>query len=131
MAALRRYLGAPFHHLGRSIYGIDCAGLIVVGALDCGFRFSDVPPYRRRGMTDMVPLVAERMVPRGGPALGAVVLFRLPRVRPNEAHHGAIVTDRGIIHATEEVGRVVEVTFGGPWPDLVHSYWDYRELAGT
>jgi cell wall-associated NlpC family hydrolase len=34
--AARTYLGAPWLHQGRSRQGIDCAGLLICAAVDCG-----------------------------------------------------------------------------------------------
>lgn len=43
----RRWLGTPWRHQGRSIHGIDCAGLLCMVADDIGLRYEDRLGYRR------------------------------------------------------------------------------------
>jgi hypothetical protein len=48
--AARRYLGTPFHHMGRAPgVGLDCAGVLICAARDLGLVAADfdVPPYAR------------------------------------------------------------------------------------
>jgi cell wall-associated NlpC family hydrolase len=45
--AARAYLGVPWRHLGRTAMGLDCIGLVLLAAHDCGQDFPDPAPYER------------------------------------------------------------------------------------
>lgn len=45
--AARGYLGVPWRHLGRSREGLDCIGLVLLAARDCGIAVHDPAPYER------------------------------------------------------------------------------------
>lgn len=46
--AARQYLGTPFRHRGREPFaGIDCVGLAVLAARECGWEVQDLPDYSR------------------------------------------------------------------------------------
>lgn len=49
--AARAYLGAPWLHQGRSRQGIDCVGLLICAAADCGIiePTPDLQTYNREG----------------------------------------------------------------------------------
>lgn len=76
--AARRYLGVPWRHLGRSRAGVDCIGLVLLAARDCGRDFPDPAPYERepqgsrllRGLLDHGARVTE-------PQPGDVLVFRM------------------------------------------------------
>lgn len=78
--AARRYIGVPWRHLGRSREGIDCIGLVLLAARDCGLAADDPAPYAREpssqrlrqelaGVLDEVPIAAARR--------GDVLVFNL------------------------------------------------------
>jgi hypothetical protein len=46
--AARRYVGTPWDHRGRTSDAIDCIGLAVTSARDCGWEVIDVADYSRR-----------------------------------------------------------------------------------
>ncbi len=39
--AARKYLGTPFRHQGRTIYGMDCLGLVLTSLKDSGKFLKD------------------------------------------------------------------------------------------
>ena len=43
--SLRKYLGVPWVHQGRTKYGLDCIGLLLVAARDLGMEVYDDPTY--------------------------------------------------------------------------------------
>lgn len=116
--AARRYLGTKWRHRGRSVHGVDCAGLIVLAYSDCGVRLADYKLYGREPYRD--GLVAHAIMALGEPlddddralAEGDVLVMRFDR----EPHHMAIVAlgnyggtpAFNIIHADGHTGRVHE-----------------------
>jgi cell wall-associated NlpC family hydrolase len=111
--AARKYLGCPYHHQGRSMHGIDCAGLLVAAYRDCGVELEDLPAYGREPWKDGLRAAVElnfHKVDRE-PEPGDVLLLRWGR----EPSHLAIVTERGIIHSYASVGKVVETSYGLAW----------------
>jgi len=115
VTAARALLGVRWRHEGRSLNGLDCVGLLIcagraVGLLPTGF---DVRGYPRRPRDHtLIKRLAEfcDRVPVAAMAMGDAVAFvgseRLPC-------HVGLVSRRGgarpgLIHASEEIGRVVE-----------------------
>jgi len=107
-----QYIGVPFKHMGRTSAGLDCAGLILMTAADCGYIAESTPVYGHE--------------PRDGHMLktllahGCKVVDRAPRVDDivvtslrdgGPSVHVGIVTDHpnglGIIHTYGLIGRVV------------------------
>ena len=120
--AARGYLGVKWRHRGRSIHGVDCAGLGVLAYRDCGVELPDFLYYGREPHNDGLITYLTRAL--GDPLRfgngflfhdGDIVVQRFV----NEPHHVGILAavDYGgtpamnIIHADGMVGRVVEVRF--------------------
>ena len=132
VAAARRWIGTPFHHMGRNRYGLDCAGLIVVVAAECGL-LSEVrlPRYGRVPRPHLlVPTMQRylRQVPESEVAPGDVLLFRV-RQHPQ---HVAIYSERAgephFVHAYEPIGRTDETRFDARWEAALLSVWKWPEL---
>lgn len=47
VAAARGWLGVRWRHLGRARSGVDCIGLVLLAARDCGVILPDPAPYER------------------------------------------------------------------------------------
>ena len=115
IAEARKWLGTPFHHQGRVIgHGVDCYGVIemVARALKVevpeGLTYSRIPDEIQLityldGYTLRVPLNEAR---EGD----IIVIPFLKKMR-----HLAILTDKGMIHAYEPVGKVVEHAIDEKW----------------
>lgn len=117
VTAARLYLGCPYHHQGRSRYGIDCAGLVVAAYRELGIELQDLPAYGREPWRDGLRQTVELNFSLvDGPAEpGDILLLRVRR----EPQHLAIVTDTGIIHAYASVGKVVETRLDKHWFDRI------------
>lgn len=118
VAAARAYLGVKWRHLGRDPKrGLDCVGLVLRAAQDCGLLTEvSYPSYGRRPeghrLTREIARHADA-VPMAKMRPGDVFIFsgdeRLPC-------HLAIVTEINpplIIHSYYEVGKVVEHALAG------------------
>lgn len=119
--AARRYLGVPFLHQGRNPkVGLDCVGLGVQAASDCGVDLPHAADYGR------VPAQGE-LERRIRSMLGDPVPF--DAMRPGDVvtieffgqtRHVAIVGAHSLgglslIHSASNVGRVVEVRLDDRW----------------
>lgn len=121
--AARVYIGTKWRHRGRSVHGVDCAGLGILAYRDCGVDLPDFRLYGREPHND--GLVTYMTAALGAPVWeadgsgevvdlhdGDVIVLRFDK----EPHHVAIVaaanyggTDTfNVIHAHGNVGRVVE-----------------------
>lgn len=119
VAAARHFLGCPFEHQGRAVWGMDCAGLLVVTELALGRVLSET--YQGYGRTPhagrLRAAVAANFTPvTRAPEPGDVVLMRLQR----EPQHVGIVGDYGhgelsLIHSYSGVGQVVETILDDRW----------------
>lgn len=113
ITAASAYLGTRWHHQGRSTAGVDCLGLIVLTARDCGiavqdrFAYSRQPDghYLRAELDAQLEQIAE-------PQPGAVLMMRFER----EPQHVAIMADGGdMIHAYAMARKVVRHRLDSIW----------------
>jgi hypothetical protein len=106
--AARAYLGVPFLHQGRSRRGVDCVGLVILAARDCGIKVQDSQGYNVRFEKDqLLNAVMAHCNPISDPTLGCLALFDLP----NRQQHLGIVTNLDpiyIIHSYYPVRKVCE-----------------------
>jgi len=128
--AAREWIGTPFHQGARvQNVGVDCAQLIIATALSCGL-LKEVPI----NLKVLRPL----MMPRKIRALLETYLMEIPigtekagdiywlYTRRNLPLHLAIVSDRGIIHASHEAGKVVETR--RPAELGINSAWKFKKI---
>jgi NlpC/P60 family putative phage cell wall peptidase len=129
VAIARQWLGTPFRHQGRQPgRGLDCVGLVVCAARRCGLGDYDVTNYPRLPQGDAL---AEHMcaaglteVERPTALPGDVLLMRFTR----QAQHVALVTDGGILHAHQQVGRVVEHRLDESWRRRIVAAYRFAEF---
>ena len=106
------YIGVPFIHRGRTRRGLDCVGLVILAAKDCGYKRYREFAYGREPRSTVLESVLNEHFGEpidDKPAVNDVVLMQL---KPNAApsHIGIITTHPdglGIIHAYGSVNRVV------------------------
>ena len=110
--AALNYVGTPFKHLGRSISGVDCAGLLLLAAKDCGYVAKDTPIYghqpRDGHMQATLLKHACRIVDRP-PQPDDIVVLSFKEDGPGI--HVGIITEHphgiGCVHTYGHIGRVV------------------------
>lgn len=98
----RSYLGVPWHHMGRSRVGIDCAGLLICVARDLGIVAPDfdVPNYRIRTDGTLLKVCDLYLEPIAQLEVGCVAVIAVER----HPQHLGIVGDyrhggHSLIHA--------------------------------
>lgn len=115
VAEARRWLGTPYHHEGRVLgHGVDCIGLVLCVAQACGVAVDEQTGYAR--VPDEARLLAgldryALRVPLDQAQPGDIVA--IPFIR--KVRHLAILTDKGMIHAYETAGGVVEHAVNDRW----------------
>lgn len=137
----REWLGTPYRHQARLRgVGVDCVGLIVgvglaTGAL-IGFDDAAFSPFKGYGRLPHPERMGEAMrrflcqieTPRPGDIAWIEWRSSLPM-------HLAILAEADgratMIHATNQIGRVVEHGFVAPWPGMVDSWWRYPALMDS
>lgn len=127
VAEARRWIGTPFHHQGRLRgVGVDCVGLIVGVAVALGIDVRDRAAYPRlpyRG--ELTRALAEQLVHiEIGEACPADVL-ELAWQPARQSMHVALLTEHGILHATEEIGSVVEHRLDDVWRSRIRAAWRF------
>ena len=109
----REWLETPYHHQARAIgVGVDCIGLVLGVLRELGVYTFDFTDYDRTpDSTVLLSLLEAHCTPTDSPEPGDIHLFRIKR---NPQHVG-IVSDIGLIHAYQGVGKVVEHTLDEFW----------------
>ena len=110
--AALKYVGVKFRHRGRTDRGVDCIGLLLLAARDCGYLAEDIPVYGREPKNGL--LQGNLRVHLGEPVnrelrVNDVVAMSLRT--DGQISHVGIITEHphglGICHAYGEIGRVV------------------------
>ncbi|MBI4384129.1 MAG: C40 family peptidase [Nitrospinae bacterium] len=111
----REYLGTPFHHQGRTKgRGVDCVGLVVCVLRELGPEIDDCRTYPQ---TPDSGLLLNKLrqhleeIPIDRAVSGDVYLMTIM----GYPQHVAFLTDIGIIHTHQQVGRVVETGLDHAW----------------
>lgn len=127
--AARKYLGTPFHHQGRLRgIGVDCVGLLVGVAQDCGIEHVDSMAYNKRPDGKTLQREIEKSctrIPLTEAMIGDILLFRFL----GEATHVGIMSDKGMIHTYQGVGRVVEHGLRPPWTNRLCGAYRFKGVA--
>ena len=111
--AARQYVGVPWRHLGRSREGIDCIGLVLLAARDCGIAADDPAPYAREPSSQRLRQELARHldeVPIAAARAGDVLVFNLGLYAGHLGVRGVHPAYRvpSVIHAYAPRRRVVE-----------------------
>lgn len=126
LRALRRL---PFHHQGRSLAGVDCAGLVLLALEQQGIDIEAPADYAPSAAGALLRLQLDRcglLRERPGhedPQPGDLLLFRVRR--GHMPQHLAVLTEPGrMIHATPLAG-VREVTLSPIWADRLVAHYGW------
>lgn len=129
IAAARSALGTPFRHQGRTLAGLDCAGLVAHVCITLGVDYVDREGYARRPSNGQIEetLDAQPNIERvtGKPQAGDVLLMRFT----GEPQHLAIYADPNIIHSYETVGKVCEHILDGKWARRIVRVYRFKGLS--
>lgn len=131
VTALRSYVGTPFAHMGRNAGGLDCAGLLYIQRMVCGFEPVNVCRYGRGIHGDaMAAILSEFMahVPAAQYEVGDALWYRVRTGRP-PSHLLIVSSPDDVIHAHWRRG-VVEHGFPQAWASRIECAWRFIEWAG-
>ena len=106
---LDRYLGIPYVHLGRTMQGLDCYGLIILVYRDLGVELVDSENY------DKSKSYQEEWKRVDSPQLFDVVLFRIVKGVAN--HAGIYLDEYRFLHCME-AGVVVGKFGDDVWSNI-------------
>lgn len=121
----RKLIGTPYRHQGRSRFGVDCVGFIVL-VME---RLETLPVellqanYGRLPRAELIQKTRKYCEPLSHLEAGALLLIRWPGEK--EPGHIAIYTgeDGLMIHAYGTLKKVVEHGYRGAWLKLTDSVW--------
>lgn len=118
VAAARALIGTPFAHQGRVPgVGLDCAGLVVCALQACGGEVADQRGYGRipaHGMFTAAIAAHCDSIAQDQVQPGDLMMFAFR----GEPQHVAIVSATDpvmLVHAYQDVGRVVENALDATW----------------
>ncbi len=122
IAAARECLGTPFRHQGRLPgVGLDCAGLGIIAAKAAGIDVKDFAGYPRLPFDGMLKKMFDEQphltrISHSDSAPGDVLLMRIS----SAPQHVAILSYDGyMIHAYQNVGKVVEQRIDADWRNKI------------
>lgn len=131
--ALRSYKEVPYKHQGRSRYGLDCLGLILISLKDCGVNATDESPpdYATQfdsqrfidGVRRRSSLIWSRDLRTPIPQQwnsGTLLIFSFSS-KPR--HLGIVTCDGQMIHAYQSGQKVVEHTLKGWSHRIFEARW--------
>lgn len=128
IAAAESMLGTPFHAQGRMPgIGLDCIGLVVCAARQCGFEPADRAAYPMRPDGTLQPALEVQLVRvYGAPEPGDVLLMVIDGTQP---HHVALYAgDDQIIHAHVKARRVVKQDYTQQLRQMVVATYRFPEI---
>ena len=110
--AALKYVGVKFRHLGRTENGMDCVGLLLLAARDCGYLAEGIPVYGREPRNGLLQGQLKdhlgKPVDRD-PKPNDIVAMSLRT--DGQISHVGIITKHpyglGLCHTYGEIGRVV------------------------
>jgi cell wall-associated NlpC family hydrolase len=121
----RKLIGTPYRHQGRSRYGVDCVGFVVVimetlNTMPAELQHAN---YGRLPRAELIEKTSKYCEPLERPEPGALLLIRWPSEK-NPGHTAIYTGDDGLmIHAFGTLHRVVEHGYRGAWVKLTDSIW--------
>ena len=105
VAAARSWIGTPWVHQGRARHGVDCIGLVVMAAADCGLDVTMDATYgHTQAYWQAKPLLLEFCERVSGGGEGIVALYKNTSI----LHVGVLTESNTVVHAFGPAGRVVE-----------------------
>lgn len=110
----RTMLGTPFHHQGRIAgRGLDCIGLILVTGRALGLTDFELDVYPRLPQGDRLIRTAREagFIEIEAALPGDVLCLRFD----GDPQHLGFLTDRGILHACQRAGSVIEHRIDANW----------------
>jgi NlpC/P60 family putative phage cell wall peptidase len=115
LAELRTWIGTPYRHQGRlKGIGVDCVGLVIGAARECGIADVQVTGYDRRPDGTLLSRMLEHVSPvafnEAQP--GDVLLFQFATVA---MHIGVLSAPDMLIHAYMPNRKVVEHRLDDAW----------------
>ena len=126
IAAAKSYAGTPFIHQGRLPgVGLDCGGVVVCALRAAGADVADPQGYGRTPAQGMLEKVIAAQCDRVGPADlqdGDICLFRFHR----EPQHVGLYAAGRLIHAWQDIGRVVCHDFDAVWRRRLVAVYRFR-----
>lgn len=94
---------------------MDCAGLLVISARDCGVELEDLQVYGRSpDPSRLMPYVERNFDQVNEPLPGHVLMFWIRKTREPQ-HFGILAENNKIIHAYSGIGKVAEMEFDNHW----------------
>lgn len=121
----RSYHGVRWRHQGRTRYGIDCIGLVILVAHELGLSDHDCTDYSRIPDGRQLRQALEcHLQPTTDQQPGDVVLMRFAR----EPQHVGILTDIGLIHAYAATRKVIEHRIDKNWSDRIVAAYSFRGI---
>lgn len=125
IAAARSFVGTPFHPGGRLPgVGLDCIGVGICAARQCGLPHRDVAAYPLRPNGQLTRELDAQLVRVSDARKGDVLLMSFE----DEPHHIAIYTGPTIIHAYMSVKKCVEQPMVDYWLEKVRRVYRLKEF---
>lgn len=113
----RKWIGTRWVHQGRSKFGVDCAGMVILVGQALGLPAEDLQGYRRSpdGVVFRQHMFKQTTF-EAQPRPGSIAMFREAKYPTHTGIFGFKDDVLTIIHAHMPYGKVVEEPFIHEWP---------------
>lgn len=137
IASARSLQGVPFRHQGRTRFGVDCIGFVLLACEEAGLDLHKVIKHipTRYGRSPDVPsveILSKHCARVYKPVPGCVLVFRFHT--ENIPRHFGIFTGDAVIHADGTSRKqVIAHGYRAQWLKYTHSMWlipgvDYSDV---
>lgn len=138
ISAARSLQGVPFRHQGRTRFGVDCIGFVLLACEEAGLDLHKVVKqiptrYSRSPDLPLVEILSKHCAQVYKPVPGCVIFFRFHG--ENVPRHFGIFTGDSVIHAEARLRKqVIEHGYRAQWLKWTHSMWlvpgvDYSDVS--
>jgi cell wall-associated NlpC family hydrolase len=124
----RKYLGTHWEHMGRSVFGIDCTGLLVCSIRDAGGEVMDLNEYDFSDMyEELLKILRSQCIEISVKDIqeGDLLVFRAYRIYN---HCGIYCGNSKFIHALNKtnIKQVIESELASVWLNSLTHVFRYK-----
>ena len=127
---IRKYLGVPYKHKGRSMEGLDCYGLGILLYKDLGYTLFDIKEYAAnwsaKGANYLLENYYRQWEKVYSPSTFDAVMFKRTKDSILVNHGGFVLSDNRFIHCCKQ-GTIISKWCDEKWVPLLEGFYHLKE----